>query len=246
MEMARAELQTLHRELAQARFSLAAVRESSLGEANEHLVLAALEAIKSADAVRGDLDAMTQMSQTDSLTGLTNRALMLDRLETAMALANRRGTQLAALFVDLDGFKHVNDTLGHTWGDVVLCGVACLLSACLRQSDTVSRHVGDEFFLLLAEIASASDAADVAAKLIAELSQPGRFVDASMPLGANVGIALYPADGTRAGTLLERTDAAMYRAKARGCGVFEFRSPPALAPAPAAADAAPVLLSPLN
>ena len=233
----RTELRALHRELAQARFSLAAVRETSLGEANEHLVLAALEAIESADSVRGDLDAMTQVSQTDSLTGLPNRALMLDRLETAMALANRRGTQLAVLFVDLDGFKHVNDTLGHTEGDAVLCGVARHLSACLRQSDTVSRHGGDEFLLLLTEIASARDAADVAAKLIAELSQPGRFVDASMPLGASVGIALYPADGTRAVTLIERADAAMYRAKARGGGVFEFQSPPALAPAPATPDA---------
>ncbi len=238
VDTARAELHALHRELGHARFSLAAIRETSLGEANEHLVLAALQAMESADTARGDLDEMTHASHADSLTGLPNRVLMLDRLETAIAMASRRGTQLAVLFVDLDGFKHVNDTLGHAKGDTVLCGVARHLSACLRQSDTVSRHGGDEFLLLLTEVASASDAAAVAAKIIAELGQPGRFIDASMKLGASVGIAMCPADGTHAQTLIEHADAAMYRAKARGGGVFEFQSPPAMVPAPATPDAA--------
>ena len=233
VDTARAELQTLHRELAMARLSLAASREASLVEANEQLVLAALQAIETADTVRGDLEEMMQVSQTDSLTGLANRVLMLDRLETAMALASRRGTPLALLFVDIDDFKQVNDRLGHAQGDVVLRGVARQLSACLRQSDTVSRQGGDEFLVLLTEITSASDAADVATKIIAELSQPGRFTDASIALSASVGIALYPTDGTRAQTLIEHADAAMYRAKARGGGVYEFQSPPALAPAPA-------------
>ena len=229
---ARAELQLLRGELAQVRLSLAASREAHLVEANERLVLAALQAIESADTVRGDLDAMTHASQTDSLTGLPNRGLMLDRMETALAMASRRGTQLAVLFIDLDGFKYVNDSLGHARGDVVLQGVASCLSACLRQSDTVSRHGGDEFLLLLTEIASPADAATVATKILSELSQPGRFIDASMRLGASVGIALYPADGTRPDGLIEHADVAMYRAKIRGGGVFEFHSPHAQAPAP--------------
>ena len=229
---ARAELQLLRGELAQVRLSLAASREAHLVEANERLVLAALQAIESADTVRGDLDAMTHASQTDSLTGLPNRALMLDRLETALAMATRRGTQLAVLFVDLDGFKHVNDSFGHARGDAVLCSVARCLSACLRQSDTVSRHGGDEFLLLLTEITSATDAAAVAAMILSELGQPGRFIDASIRLGASVGIALYPADGTRAETLIEHADAAMYQAKKRGGGCYEFRSQPVPAPTP--------------
>lgn len=238
VDAARAELQALQHELAQVRLSLAASREAHLVQANEHLVLAALQAIESADTVRGDLVALTQASETDSLTGLPNRAVMLDRLETAIAMAHRRGTQLAVLFVDLDGFKRVNDTLGHARGDAVLRSVANCLIACLRQSDTVSRHGGDEFLLLLTEVASASDAAVVAGKILAELGQPGRFIDASARMGASAGIALYPADGTRAETLIEHADAAMYRAKERGGGVFEFRTPAAVLPTPATADAA--------
>lgn len=231
-DAARAELQVLRRELAQVRLALAVSREAHLVEANERLVLAAMQAIESADTVRGDLDALTHASQTDSLTGVPNRGLMLDRMETALAMASRRGTQLAVLFIDLDGFKDVNDKLGHARGDAVLHGVASCLSACLRQSDTVSRHGGDEFLLLLTEIASAADAATVATKILSELSQPGRFIDASMRLGASVGIALYPADGTRPDTLIEHADMAMYRAKLRGGGVFEFHSQHAQAPAP--------------
>ena len=227
VDAARAELRVLRRELAQVRLALAVSREAHLVEANEHLVLAALQAIEMADTVRGDLDAMTHASQTDSLTGLPNRGLMLDRLETALAMASRRGTQLAVLFVDLDGFKHVNDSFGHARGDAVLRSVARCMSACLRQSDTVSRHGGDEFLLLLTEVASAPDAAAVAAMLLLELGQPGRFIDASIRLGASVGIALYPADGTRAETLIAHADAAMYQAKKRGGGCYEFRSPPA-------------------
>jgi len=231
VDAARAELQLLRRELAQVRLSLAASREAHLVKANEHLVLAALQAIENEDTVRGELEAATQASQTDGLTGLPNRGLMLDRLENAVAMANRRGTQLAVLFVDLDGFKDVNDRLGHARGDAVLCGVARCLSACLRQSDTVSRHGGDEFLLLLPEITSETDAAAVAAMILLEVSQPGRFIDASIRLGASVGIAVYPADGTHAETLIAHADTAMYRAKKRGGGCYDFWSQPKVMPA---------------
>ena len=222
---ARAELATLRSELAQVRHVLTESQTAQLREANEHLVVAALQAQTGADSARSDLDTLTHASQRDSLTGLPNRALMLDRLESAIARAQRHRMQLAVLFLDLDAFKHINDTRGHVAGDAVLQEVARCLSASVRLSDTVSRHGGDEFLVLLSEVAAASDAARVAAKVLSVLDEPGRFGDPAIRLTVSVGIALFPSDGRDARTLIERADAAMYRAKQSGGNRFEFCAP---------------------
>ena len=221
---ARAELAALKRELAQARQALTESRVGHLVEANEHLVLAALKAQEVADTARGDLDALAHANQRDSLTGLPNRVLMLDRLENGIVLSQRRGLRLAVLFFDLDGFKRVNDSRGHAVGDAVLCEVARCMSAAVRKSDTVSRHGGDEFLLLLAEVMAPSDAARVAAKILSALNEPDRFGDLAIHLTASVGIALYPEDGKDATKLIDRADAAMYRAKQEGGGRYEFHA----------------------
>ena len=150
----RAELRSLQRELVAARNELAGSRGAQLREVNEQLVLSALRAQHVADTAAGDLDELTRTSQRDALTGMPNRALMRDRLEQAIALARRHGTRTAVLFVDLDGFKTVNDELGHGAGDEVLQLLARRMESVVRGSDTVSRHGGDEFLVLLAEVAA--------------------------------------------------------------------------------------------
>ena len=168
------------------------------------------------------LDELTRHSQHDELTGAPNRALMLDRLESAIALAQRRATRVGVLFIDLDRFKQINDTHGHAVGDEVLQLVTRRLESAVRDSDTVSRHSGDEFVVLLAEVYSAHDAIPVAEKMLASLALPARIGQHDLTLSASIGIALYPEDGADAATLIQRADAAMYRAKGRGAGAYEF------------------------
>lgn len=211
--------------VAQVQRSLDENQALQLRDANEHLVLIALKAQEDMDTVRGDLDAVKQTSLRDGLTGLPNRTLMLDRIETAIANARRRGGQVAVLFVDLDDFKQINDTLGHAAGDRMLIAVAHCLSGALRDSDTVSRHGGDEFVVMLAEVGAPADAAQVAGKIQQALS-------ASAPPGeltlcaASIGIALYPEDGDCAADLIDRADEAMYRVKQRGGRACAFYAGP--------------------
>ena len=150
---------------------------------------------------------------------------MLDRLQGAMSLAQRHGSRAALMFVDLDGFKQINDTWGHTLGDEVLVAVARGLGAALRASDTVSRHGGDEFLVLLADVAHADDAARAATKVLVAVADAGREVAPQLPLSASVGIAIYPDDGAEAALLIARADAAMYRAKQAGRGSYAFHRP---------------------
>lgn len=195
-----------------------------LREANEQLVLSAIRADEVADTARGDLENLKLSSQRDGLTGLLNRALMLDRVESAIALANRRGTRVALLFMDLDGFKVINDSQGHAAGDQVLVQVAGCLTAAVRHSDAVSRHGGDEFLVLLSEVAASADAVQVAEKILSSLKSLGDFGVPPESLCASLGIALYPDDGADARTLIERADAAMYRAKTGGRGRFALHA----------------------
>ncbi len=160
-----------------------------------------------------DLD---RQAHTDALTGLPNRALFLVALEQAVAHAQRYGRLLALLFIDLDGFKQVNDTRGHHVGDLVLRAVAQQLRACLRQSDTAARLAGDEFTVLLPEVRSPAAAARVAQKILAAFAEGVRVGDAALPVGASIGISLYPQAGQDGHSLLTSTDAAMYVAKAQG------------------------------
>ena len=218
----RAELTRLRRELADARQAFSGTRTGQLVDANEQLVLAALRAETYAETTVHQLDDLTRSSQRDVLTGTPNRALMLDRLKNAITIARRRGTRMAVLFLDLDAFKQINDTLGHAAGDELLQVVARRLEALVRDSDTVSRHSGDEFLVLLAELAQPSDAALMAAKMLATLAEPVQLGDQCIAIAASVGIATYPENGDDAPTLIGRADAAMYRAKRRGRGRFEF------------------------
>src|SRR6202046_5625821 len=155
----RADIARSRRELVQVQRDIAGTRAAQLVEANEQLVLAALQAETIAEAATGHLDELARTSQRDALTDTPNRALMLDRLENAIALARRHVTRLAVLFLDLDQFKHINDTLGHMVGDEVLRLVARRLESVVRASDSVSRHGGDEFLVLVGEITQSADAA---------------------------------------------------------------------------------------
>jgi diguanylate cyclase (GGDEF)-like protein len=169
--------------------------------------------------------AIADLAQHDVLTGLPNRRLLNERLTQSIALARRRETQLAVLFLDLDRFKNVNDSLGHEVGDKLLQSVAKRLSASVRESDTVSRQGGDEFVLLLSEIAHGSDAALAAQKMIAALAEPHTIGNQDLHVSASIGVSLYPEDGRDAETLLKNADTAMYHAKDRGPNSFQFFKP---------------------
>ena len=218
----RAELERLRRDLAQAQREYDSSTAGQLVQANEQLVLAALRAETSAETAMSSLDELARSSQHDPLTGTPNRALMLDRMQSAAATARRHGTRMAVLFLDMDCFKQINDTLGHAAGDEVLQLVARRLQSIVRASDTVSRHSGDEFLVLLSEVAHASDAGAIASKMLVSLAEPGDVRGEVVRLSASVGIAIYPEDGKDAATLIERADTAMYRAKRRGRERYEF------------------------
>ncbi len=152
----------------------------------------------------------------DDLTGLPNRALFLDRLDQAFARARRGGGSVAVLFVDLDGFKQVNDRYGHDAGDEALVVVAGWLRECVRAEDTVARYGGDEFTVVLEGVANEPDAVRVAERILQTLRRPVRLRGGEARLGASVGIALGSSPGTAPEDLIRRADAAMYRAKGDG------------------------------
>jgi diguanylate cyclase (GGDEF)-like protein len=149
----------------------------------------------------------------DELTGLPNRRLLLDRFNLAAALASRHHQQVALLFCDLDGFKHVNDTFGHTTGDKLLQEVAARLVACVRASDTVCRYGGDEFVVLLSEIAGADGAVVVAENIRVHIAAPYLIDGAEIAMTASLGMAVYPGDARAYDDLLRLSDLAMYRSK---------------------------------
>jgi len=167
-------------------------------------------------AARATTLRMAYLAQHDSLTDLPNRILFNDRLTEAMALAGRYRRQLAVLFLDVDRFKHVNDSLGHEVGDRLLQSIAQRLLGCLRASDTVSRQGGDEFVILLSELTHAQDAAVCADKILATLRAPHRIDEHDVQVTASIGIVTYPDDGTDCETLMKHADFAMYHAKDTG------------------------------
>ena len=159
---------------------------------------------------------MLHLAEHDALTDLPNRLLLNDRLARSIALARRYGRRLAVLFLDCDRFKHINDTLGHAVGDQVLRSIAKRLTTCVRESDTVSRHGGDEFLILLSEIDHPQDAEAIAQKIVTSIAEPHFVSGHELQLTASVGIALYPEDGQDAQSLIMRADTAMYHAKNTG------------------------------
>lgn len=215
----RLHLAELRESLAQATNESTANHLLQLREANENLLLAVLRANASAEVAAANLRELARANQHDALTGTPNRALLLERLELALATAQRHGTQLAVIFLDLDGFKQINDTLGHAGGDEALRVVARRMAAAVRASDSVSRHGGDEFLALLSDIAQPADADAVTAKILDAIARPCRIGDKELRLSASAGIALYPRDGTDARDLIRSADAAMYQAKRAGHGL---------------------------
>ena len=168
---------------------------------------------------------MAYLAQYDSLTELPNRVLMHDRLAEAIVLSGRNRRRLAVLFVDLDRFKHINDSLGHAIGDQLLQSVARRLFTCVRSSDTVSRLGGDEFVILLWEERQAQDAAIVAGKILTALRQPHSIDKHVVQITASIGIVTFPDDGADTETLLKNADLAMYYAKGRGRDNYQFFRP---------------------
>lgn len=187
--------------------------EGQLRAINEQLLIAGLREQERAEAARHLADAVGQQALHDELTGLPNRALFHERLRHLLLTARRGDGIFALLFIDLDGFKAVNDRFGHQDGDLLLRAVAGRLRDALRGADTVARLGGDEFGVLLPDVGTAADADRVARHLGERLRPPFTIAGRSQRIGASIGIALYPAHGADADTLLRRADAAMYRAK---------------------------------
>jgi len=137
-------------------------------------------------------DKITHLAEHDALTGLPNRLLLNDRLNQATAHADRKGNQVAVLFLDLDGFKHINDSLGHSAGDKVLQSVAQRLQECLRSPDTVSRQGGDEFVVLLQDLHHSEQAANSAKRMLKSVAEPHSIDGHELHVTASIGISVYP------------------------------------------------------
>ena len=167
-------------------------------------------------------DQLSHQAQHDALTGLPNRVLFQDRLRQALAQAERKQQQVAVLYMDLDRFKHVNDTLGHSSGDALLRQAAGRLEACVRKSDTLARLGGDEFVVVVTELNDAQDAMRVATKLIEALRVPFQVDGHELFVSVSLGISIYPDDGLTGEILMANADAAMYRAKEKGRDNFQW------------------------
>ncbi|MFZ6773866.1 EAL domain-containing protein [Undibacterium sp. SXout7W] len=165
---------------------------------------------------------MAYFAQHDFLTNLPNRILLNDRISQAISLANRRGTHLALLFLDLDNFKYINDSLGHAVGDLLLQSVAERLCSCVRHSDTVSRQGGDEFVILINEENSGDDASLIATKILKIFSISQVVGKHALHVTTSIGISIFPNDGENAEELIKNADTAMYQAKERGRNNYQF------------------------
>jgi diguanylate cyclase (GGDEF)-like protein/PAS domain S-box-containing protein len=180
-------------------------------EAENHLV-----------GINKEMAHLAHSAEHDPLTGLPNRLLLNDRINQAIALARRHAGKVAVLFLDLDGFKHINDSLGHSVGDKLLQSVAARLLACVRTPDTVSRNGGDEFILVLQEMERPNQAAITARRVLKGVADAHTINGVALHVTASVGVSFYPDDGPDAETLIKNADTAMYQAKASGRQTFQF------------------------
>jgi len=167
-------------------------------------------------------DRIEQLSFFDALTGLPNRALLRDRLQQAIFTAERRGSHVALLLIDLDRLAHVNDSLGHRIGDLLLLRVKERWQPMVCASDTLSRHIGDEFAVIVEDIHDAQDAAEIAERLLDALALPFNLEGHEVSAGARIGISIYPSDGRTPDVLLKNADVALHHAKAVVGGRFQF------------------------
>lgn len=224
-------LQALRREIAAAELQLAAL-QAEIAEARcEHRLLVAhdaraenvrltaenLAANQVAETAHAALEVAIKASQTDVLTGLPNREVLWDRLAHDLALARRQGQRLAVYFLDIDGFKQVNDEFGHAAGDLLLQHTARVLLATVRASDTVCRLGGDEF-VILASAVRREDAEQVAVKIGQALAVPALIAGHTLSVSASIGYSLFPDDADAPGVLVHKADEAMYRRKRGGHG----------------------------
>ena len=189
------------------------------------LVTGAVMVFHDVTQARASSHRMSYLAHHDYLTDLPNRLLLDDRLAQAVIVAQRFRHRLAVLFVDVDRFKHVNDSLGHALGDELLLSIAKRLLAAVRATDTVSRVGGDEFVILLSVIADADDAAQSASKIIAALSMPHPVKEHDLQITVSLGIGVYPEDGTNAEALVKSADVAMLKAKENGRNNYQFFKP---------------------
>ncbi|MFC4930208.1 EAL domain-containing protein [Massilia sp. GCM10023247] len=196
--------------------SASAMREAVSGELRVIIAVEDISRRKQAE------EALLRMANHDALTGLPNRTLLQDRLAHAIVQAQRTQRMVGVMFIDLDRFKHVNDSLGHDAGDQMIIEIARRLGKSLRESDTVARQGGDEFVVVLPDLASPEDAGLVAQKVLAELFQPLMLLGNELFPTGSIGIAIYPRDGQDANALLKAADSAMYRSKANGGNHFHF------------------------
>jgi diguanylate cyclase (GGDEF)-like protein/PAS domain S-box-containing protein len=182
-------------------------------------------AIQAEAALRERQEHLNFVATHDPLTGLPNRALLGQRTEHAIAVSKRSGRLLALLFIDLDRFKAVNDSLGHAAGDDLLREVATRLSRCLREVDMIARHGGDEFVVLLEDIERQEEVEHVTGRMREALVEPIAIEGQEVNVTSSIGVALYPRDGEAASTLLRKADLAMYRAKDLGRNAVQFYVP---------------------
>lgn len=169
-----------------------------------------------------EMEKMNYLAQHDFLTDLPNRVLLMERLTQAIGMAKRHHKQVALLFLDLDHFKEINDSFGHAVGDQLLREVAANIVTCVRATDTVCRHGGDEFVILLTEIEERQDTVQVAEKLLAKFSAP-RIIDGhEIQVTMSIGISVYPENGLDADTLIQNADTAMYTSKDNGRNSYQF------------------------
>lgn len=196
--------------------SLAVIKDSQ-GKAQEYVAV-----FSDISQRKHDEEQIRRQANYDALTSLPNRSLLVDRLASSLKSAQREHWQVALLFIDLDRFKGVNDSLGHVAGDELLQLVGERLKTCVREADTVARFGGDEFVIVLEDISKANDVAEIAKQILYRMSQPFPLSRGEVFVGASIGITLYPDDAGDADTLLRNADMAMYRAKDQGRNNYQF------------------------
>jgi len=191
----------------------------------EGRAIGAVIVFRDVSATRALALEVAHSAQHDFLTGLPNRVLFNDRVSRAISLAPRHAQKVAVLFLDLDGFKHINDSLGHPAGDKLLQSIAKRLQACVRDSDTVSRQGGDEFVVLLSEMTRSEDAAITARRMLQAVAEVHSIDRHDLHVTASIGLSVYPDDGMDAETLIKNADTAMYQAKENGRQSYQFFKP---------------------
>jgi len=194
------------------------ITKALLKEANERLILSSVHAQTMAESAR----LAAKIASHDYLTGLPNRLLLNDRMAQSIALAERHKKKVALLFLDLDHFKHINDSHGHAVGDELLKSIAKRLQTCVRHSDTVCRQGGDEFVVLLNEVEEVQDAVLMAGKIIEAMGRPHLISGSHLDVTFSIGISIYPDDGKDLETVARNADAAMYHAKQKGRNTYQI------------------------